>query len=127
MVYPSAPFNLRCLSKGEDDVNAAGLTFVLSGVSAVLGMPNYQSLITDGSVRQDEFDGTRRELSAIITTLKNAPPEKIEALVARYDADLTSYLEQFNTKTYERALDSFRNAQIMIGYVTTIMTKSGPR
>ncbi|HZH29433.1 MAG TPA: hypothetical protein VEY11_01455 [Pyrinomonadaceae bacterium] len=115
------------LEKGEDDVNAAGLTFVLGGVSAVLGMPDFQSLIADGSISQDEFEGTRRELSSIITTLKNTPHEKIEALVAQYNEELTSYLDKFNTKTHEHALDSFRNAQIMIGYVTTIMTKSGLR
>ena len=65
-------------------MNAAGLTFVLGGISAVLGMPDYQSLITDGSIRQDEFDGTRRDLSAIIATLKNTPSGKIEAMVAQY-------------------------------------------
>lgn len=90
-------------------------------------MPDFQSIITDGSVRQDEFDGTRHKLSAIIATLKNTPAEKIEALVAQYDEELTLYLDKFNTKTHEHALDSFRNAQIMIGYVTTIMTKSGLR
>jgi hypothetical protein len=57
--------------------------------------------------------------------LKNTPPEKIETLVAQYDEELTSYLHKFNAKPHEHALDSFRNAQIMIGYVTTIMTKSG--
>ncbi|HZG51080.1 MAG TPA: hypothetical protein VEZ40_02990 [Pyrinomonadaceae bacterium] len=108
-------------------MNAAGLTFVLSGVSAVLGMPDFQSLVTEGNVHQDEFDGTRSQLSAAIATLKNTPPEKIEAMVAQYDEELTSYLDKFNTKTHEHALDSFRNAQIMIGYVTTIMTKSDLR
>jgi hypothetical protein len=108
-------------------VNAAGLTFVLYGVSAVLGMPDFRSLITDGSVSEDEFNATSHDLSAIIATLKNTPHEKIEALVAQYDEDLTSYLEKFNTKTHEHALDSFRNAQIMIGYVTTIFAKAGLR
>lgn len=108
-------------------MNAAGLVFVLTGVSAVLGMPGFQSLVTDGSVRRDELDNTRGGLSAIIATLKNTPPEKIEALVAQYDEDLTTHLNKFNTKTHEEALGSFRNAQIMIGYVTMIMTKSGLR
>jgi hypothetical protein len=108
-------------------VNAAGLTFSLQGVAAALGMPGYEPTATDGTVSQDEFEGTRRQLSAVIETLKNTPPEKIEALVAQYDEELTSHLGKFNTKTHEHALDSFRNAQIMIGYVTTIMTKSGLR
>jgi hypothetical protein len=115
------------LNQGEDNVNAAGLTFMLAGVSAVLGMPDFQSVVNDGIVSQDEFEGTRRQLSAIIATLKNTPPEKIEALVAQYDEELTAHLDKFNTKTHEHAPDSFRNAQIMIGYVTTIMTKSSLR
>lgn len=64
-------------------MNAAGMIFTLSGVSAVLGMPFYESLVTDGSISQGELDGTRRNLSAVITTLKNTPLEKIEALVSQ--------------------------------------------
>jgi hypothetical protein len=37
-------------------VNAAGMTFVLGGVSAVLGMPFFESLVTNGSIGQDELD-----------------------------------------------------------------------
>ena len=63
----------------------------------------------------------------MIATLKNTPPEKIEAIVAEYDEALTAHLQKFNTKTHEEALGSFRSAQIMIGYVTMVMTKSGLR
>jgi hypothetical protein len=59
--------------------------------------------------------------------LKNTPREKIEGLVTQYGEDLTPHNDKFNIKTHEHALDSFRNAQIMIGYVTAIMTKSGLR
>lgn len=106
-------------------MNALGMTFVLSGVSAVLGMPFYQSLVTDGKVSKDEFDGTRSNLSAIITTLKNTPPDKIEALVSQYNDDLTAHLDKFNSEWAQDMLGGFRDAQIMIGYVTTIMAKSG--
>lgn len=108
-------------------MNAAGLVFILKGVSAVLGMPDFKALVTDGSVSQDEFDGTRHNLSSIIATLQNTPSEKTEAMVAKYDEELTAHNDKFNTKTHEQALNSFRNAQIMMGYVTMVMAKSGVR
>ena len=52
-------------------MNAAGMVFTLTGVSGVLGMPFYQSLVTDGSISQNELDGTRRNLSGVIAILKN--------------------------------------------------------
>lgn len=108
-------------------MNAAGLIFSLKGVSAALGMPFYQSLVTDGGVSQGELDGTRHNISAVIRTLTNTPPEKIEALVAEYDPDLTAYLEKFNAMNQTDLLSGFRNAQVMAGYVTTIMAKAGLR
>lgn len=108
-------------------MNAAGLVFVLKSVSAVLDMPDFQTLVTDGSVTRDEFDGTRHNLSSIIATLQNTPPEEIEAMVAEYNEELTAHNDKFNTKTHEEALNSFRNAQIMIGYVAMVMAKSGIR
>lgn len=108
-------------------MNAAGMIFSLSGVSAVLGMPFYQSLVTDGSVSQNELDGTRHNLSAVIAILKKTPLETIEALVAEYNADLTAHLEKFNAIGQLDLLNGFRNAQVIAGYVTIIMGKSGIR
>ena len=108
-------------------MNAAGLTFVLSGVSAVLGMPFFQTLVTNGSIQQDELDGTRNNLSAAITTLKNTPQDKIEALVAQYNDELTERLDKFNAEWGHDMLGGFRDAQLMAGYVTTIMAKAGIR
>ena len=106
-------------------MNAAGMIFVLTGVSADLSMPFYQSLVTNGDISQAELDGTRSGLAAIITTLKNTSEEKIEALVAKFDNELTEYLNQFNSKKDQDLLGAVRDAQIMTGYVTTIMVKSG--
>jgi hypothetical protein len=117
--------HLQCFSKGEDDMNAAGMTFVLGGVSAVLGMPFFQSLVTNGSIGQDELDGTRSDLSAVIVTLKNTPGDKIEAMVDQYNDELTAHLDKFNSEWGQDVLGAFRDAQIMAGYVTTIMAKSG--
>jgi hypothetical protein len=106
-------------------MNAAGLTVALSGIAGVLGMPFYQDLVTNGSISQDELDGTRHNLSAVIATLKNTPSEKIEAMVAQYNEDLSAYLDKFNAEGQKDSLAGFKDAQIMLGYVTTIMAKSG--
>lgn len=116
--------NLQRFSKGADGRNAAGLTFVLSGVSGVLSMPFYQTLVTDGKIKQDELDGTRHNLSAAITILKNTPAEKIEAMVAQYNDELTEHMNRFNSVGYLDYLSAFREAQIMEGYVTSIMGKA---
>jgi hypothetical protein len=116
---------LQCFSKGEDDMNAAGMIVVLGGVSGALGRPFFQSLVTDGSISQSELDGTRSNLAAVLATLKNAPPDKIEAIVAQYDDQLSEHLDKFNAGWEQNPLGGFRNAQIMEGYVTMIMAKSG--
>lgn len=106
-------------------MNAAGLTFVLGGVSAALNMAFYQTLVTDGDIRQDELDGTRSELAALLRTLKNTPDDKIEAMVAQFNDDLTVRLNSFNKDWGMNPLAEFRDAQVLAGYVTTIMAKSG--
>jgi hypothetical protein len=116
---------LQCFSKGEDDMNAAGMMVVLGEVSNALGMPHFQSLVTDGSISKSEFDGTRSNLAALLTTLRKAPPDKIEAMVAQYDNQLTEHLDKFNAEWGKDTLGDFRDAQIMTGYITMIMAKSG--
>lgn len=106
-------------------MNAAGMTFVLGGVYAVLQMPFFQSIVTNGSVSQDEFNGTVSNLAAVITTLKNTPGSKIEAMVDQFNDQLTAHLDSFNSEWGSDLLAAFRDAQIMMGYVTTIMAKSG--
>ena len=106
-------------------MNPARMTFVLGGVSAVLDMPKFESLVTNGSIGQDELDGTRKNLSAVIATLKNTPSEKIEAMVAEFSDLLTEHLDKFNSEWGRDELGAFRDAEIMAGYVTTIMAKSG--
>ena len=106
-------------------MNAAGLTFVLNGVSSVLTMPMFQTLVTNGSISQGELDGTRSDLAAVVKTLQNTPGEKIEAMVDQYNDELTAYLNKFDSEWTQDYLSAFRDAQIMAGYVTTIMAKSG--
>lgn len=108
-------------------MNAKGLPVMLAGVSATVGMPFYQTLVTDDSMSQSELDGTRHNLTAVIAILKNTPEEKIEALVAQYDEELTAHLNKFNAVGQQDVHNGFKHAQIMAGYVTTIMSKSGLR
>jgi hypothetical protein len=106
-------------------MNAAGVIFVLTGVSGALGMPHFQSLVTNGSISQGELDGTRSNLMSAATTLTKTPPDKFEALVAQYDEQLTEHLNKFNAAWGEDYLGNFREAQTMAGFVTTIMAKAG--
>ena len=107
-------------------MNAAGLNFVLFGVLAALKMPFYQEIVTNGSVSADEFNGTIANLTAVAATLKKTPAEKIEAMIAENNAELSAHLNKFNSEwAASDPLPAFREAQTMAGYVTTIMAKSG--
>ncbi len=106
-------------------MNAAGLTFTLGGINAVLGMPFFQDLVTKGSVSQAELDGTRQQLKGVHNTLTNTPGDKIEAMVDKYNDALTTHLDKFNSEWGADLLAAFRDAQIFAGYITTIMAKSG--
>ena len=106
-------------------MNAKGLPVMLQGVSGMLGVAFYQNLVTDGHISQGELDGTRHNLAAVIEILKNTPEEKIEALVAQYDEDLTEHLHKFQALDSTDILSKFKHAQILAGYVTTIMAKAG--
>jgi len=108
-------------------MNSAGLIWVLSGVSGGMGMPFFQNLVTNGSISQDELDGTRKNLASALETLKNTPAEKIKAMVAQYNDELTTHLNKFNAAWALDPLGGFRNAQVMQGFVTSVMIKSGIR
>lgn len=113
-------------------MNAKGLVFVLKGVIAALEMGEgpgtssfYQRLVDKGALSQGELDGTRKNLEALIATLANTPEEKIEAVVAQFDEDLTAYLNKFNALGSGESIEKFRLAQIMSGLAVTIMAKAG--
>ena len=106
-------------------MNAAGLTFTLGGVNAVLGMPFFQNIVTNGSVTQGELDGTREQLRGVYQTLQNTPGDKIEAMVDEYNDDLTAHLDKFNSGWGTDLLGAFREAQIFAGFISSVMAKSG--
>ena len=113
-------------------MNAKGLIFTLGGVIADLdmgtapGKPAFsQKLVDDGAVSQSELDGTRKNLKGLVATLKNTAEEKIEALVAEFDEELTAILNKFNALGSGANIEKFRLAQIMSGLAVTIMAKAG--
>ena len=115
-------------------MNAKGLIFSLAGVIADLDMGSgagqpamSQKLVDNGAVSQGELDGTRKNLKALETTLRNTPEEKIEALVAQFDEDLTEYMRKFNALGSGASIEKFRLAQIMSGVAVTIMAKAGAK
>ncbi|HYG78995.1 MAG TPA: hypothetical protein VD861_01330 [Pyrinomonadaceae bacterium] len=85
----------------------------------------FQTLVTNGSISQGELDGTRSDLAAVVKTLQNTPGEKIEAMVDQYNDELTAHMEKFDSEWTQDYLSAFRDAQMLAGYVTTIMAKSG--
>jgi histidine ammonia-lyase len=113
-------------------MNAKGLIVMLGGIIADLDMgagpgtlSMSQKLVDDGAVSQGELDGTRNNLKALVATLKNTPEEKIEALVAEFDKDLSAYLDKFNALGSGALIEKFRIAQIMSGMAVSIMSKAG--
>ena len=107
-------------------MNASGLISVMGYVSNLFGHPPFQSLVTNGSINQSEFDSTRKNLAGIYATLKKTPLDKIEAMVAKHNEQIKEHVD-FSGEQYKDPLNAFRQAQILAGYVTTIMAESGLR
>lgn len=106
-------------------MDASGMIVVLSEASRVLSRPSFQSLVANGQIRQDELSTTGDFFTAAIVALNNAPSDKTQAMFDKHNDELTGYLNNFNI--HGNTLDSFRNAQMMIGNRMTIMGKSGIR
>ena len=106
-------------------MNAAGVVFAVAAVAGALDLPHFQTLVANGSISQDEFDGTQSNLKSALTTLRNTPQDKIEALVAQSDEDLTAYLQKFNAMGSGASIEKFRLAQIMSGLAVSIVAKAG--
>ena len=90
-------------------------------------MAFFEKLVTEGHLKQDELDGTRKLCVRVIADLKKTPHEKIEALVSHFDSELTKYNNDFNAKGATNPLGQFRDAQILLGFVSTILAKAGVR
>jgi hypothetical protein len=108
-------------------MNAAGLKFTLTSVAEIINSPVWFDRLTGEGISAGELKGTRQEATAIVNALKATPNEKIESLVAHYDGVLTSALQTFQGNWQLNFLQGFRDAQVMIGFVTSLLNKAGIR
>ena len=106
-------------------MNAAGLTFTLTGVAGVINSSAFFDQLVNEGVSPNELTGTRQEANALVNALKATPGDKLEALVAQYNDQLTQALDIFQSDWTMNRLQGFRDAQIMIGFVNTIFNKAG--
>lgn len=108
-------------------MNAAGLRFFMIGLADTLNSPIWYSDLTAEGVSAGELKGTQQDATAIVNTINDTPPERIEQLVAEFDGVLTHAVETFQGDWQSNRLQGFRDAQIMIGFVTTLFNKAGIR
>jgi hypothetical protein len=104
-------------------VNAQGLGVMLNGVLSGMKLPHFRRAAVEGGVSEGEFDATLANLAAVEATITALPHEKLEAMVARFDPQLTAHVQKFHKA--EHALPAFREAQTLAGFITTVMVKSG--
>jgi predicted translin family RNA/ssDNA-binding protein len=105
-------------------MNATGLVAAVSNVVAVLSMPHMREVVTNGSVKNDEFDGTLESLETIHATLKRTPHAKIEEMVSRFNHQLTEHFDKVHAQSAQHPLHAFREAQIFTGFLVTVIGKS---
>jgi|GEM_PF-6541054 len=73
-------------------MDAASMIVAIRKVYVALDMPFYRSLAAGGGVDFSEFSSTSQNLLGVVETLEKAPSEKIKALVAEYNDELTEQL-----------------------------------
>ena len=109
-------------------MNHQEFMFVLGGAGN-LNSPMFDKLVIDKAITQAELASTREGLKDVVNTLKYTPSNKIEALVAEYGSELTKHFRKFaeETSTKSNFLAAFHDAQIMLGFLTSILVKAGIR
>jgi hypothetical protein len=108
-------------------MNAAGLKVTIAHVASTIEQPIFFDKLTNEGVSAAELNGTRHEARSLANALNTTPSEKIEALVAHYDDQLTHALNNFQGGWQMNQLQGFRDAQVMIGFVTSLCNKAGIR
>ena len=106
-------------------MNAQGLGVTLNGVMNGMKLPHFRGATVAGGVSEGEFDATLANLAAVGATLGTVPHEKLEAVVARFDPQLTAHVQKFHKHVDEQPLPAFREAQTLAGFIATVMVKSG--
>jgi phage terminase large subunit-like protein len=108
-------------------MNAAGLKVIINNVAEIINSSVWFDRLTSEGISADELKGTRQEATALAKALKATPSKKIESLVAHYDAQLTHALRVFQSDWQLNFLKGFRDAQVVIGFVTSLCNKAGIR
>jgi hypothetical protein len=103
-------------------MNAKGLVVMLGSVSDSLNSHFFDKV---KGISADELKGTRSDAAALVKLLHKTPEAKIEKVVAKYDAQLSAALSKFQKEWQSDTLKGFRDAQVMLGHVSTVMAKSG--
>lgn len=106
-------------------MNAFGLRVEVNTVVQGMKLPHFRREIVKEGISEAEFEGTLTNLEVVEAKLKTAPHEKLEALVARFDPQLTAHVDNFSKNSAEHVLPAFHEAQMLAGFVTTVMGKSG--
>ena len=106
-------------------MNTQQLMFQLGAVSATLRAPMFDALAKDGKISKGEIDSTRERLKDIVSSLHSTPASKIEAMLEKYGAQLTEHFQRFESHWAGNYLAALQEAQIMLGFMTTILAKSG--
>jgi hypothetical protein len=96
-------------------------------LSDTLNSPVWYSDLTGEGVSADELKGTQQDAAAILDTIDNTPPERIEQLVAEFDGVLTHAHDAFQKGWQSNRLQGFRDAQVMLGFVRSLFNKAGIR
>ena len=106
-------------------MNHQEFMFVLGGAGN-LNSPMFDKLVIDKAITQAELASTREGLKDVVNTLKYTPSNKIEALVAEYGSELAKHFRKFSeeTSTKSNFLAAFHDAQIMLGFLTSILAKA---
>ena len=106
-------------------MNPHGLTVMLDGVVKGMKLPHFRRAVIERGVSAGEFDGTLANLAAVEGTLKTVPHQKLDAMIARFNPQLTAHVDKFHKDSSEHALPAFHEAQMLAGFITTVMAKSG--
>jgi len=101
------------------------LMFRLGAVSGTLKAPMFDALAKDGKITKGEIDSTRERLKDLVTSLNKAALHKIEAMLAEYGAQLDEHFRKFESVWIRDNSAGLQEAQIMLGFMTSILAKSG--
>lgn len=100
---------------------------MIAHVASMIEQKIFFDKLTNEGVSAAELNGTRQQARSLANAISATPSEKIETLVAHYDEQLTNANQTFQASWQMNQLQGFRDAQIMIGFVASLLNKAGIR